>query len=175
MPTLSIFFGIVIRMYYDDHPPPHFHATYGEHEAKLEIETLEIIEGKLPRRALGLVPDWAELHQQESRDNWMRGESTSHSPLSRRWNRPTNRIVRVSAGQGYTLHLLFDDGTRGEIDLSERLFGPVFDPLRDPLLFAQVRIDEFGAVCWSNGADLAPDALYRALSSPVEPGSILAS
>ncbi len=63
MPTLSIFFGITIRLYYDDHPPPHFHAIYGEHEAKIAIETLELIEAKLPRRALGLVLDWAELHQ----------------------------------------------------------------------------------------------------------------
>jgi hypothetical protein len=83
MPTLSIFFGIVIRMYYDDHPPPHFHAIYREHEAKIEIETLEIIEGKLPRRALGLVLDWAELHQQELRDNWVRGqEHESLSPIA---------------------------------------------------------------------------------------------
>ncbi|MEP7354410.1 MAG: DUF4160 domain-containing protein [Acidobacteriota bacterium] len=72
MPTLSIFFGIVVRMYYDDHPPPHFHAIYGEHEAKIVIETLELFEGTLPRRALGLVLDWAELHQQELRDNWVR-------------------------------------------------------------------------------------------------------
>ena len=74
MPTLSIFFGIVIRMYYDDHPPPHFHAIYGEHEAKIGIETLELIDGKLPRRAFGLVVDWAELHQQEVPDNWVRGQ-----------------------------------------------------------------------------------------------------
>ena len=73
MPTLCIFLGIVIRMYYDDHPPPHFHAIYGEHEAKIGIETLEIIEGKLPRRALGLV-HWAELHREELRDNWVRGQ-----------------------------------------------------------------------------------------------------
>ena len=66
------------------------------------------------------------------------------------------RIVRVSAGQGYTLKVLFDDGTSGEVDLSARLFGTVFEPLRDPLLFAQVRVDEYGAVCWPNGADLAP-------------------
>ena len=79
MPTLSIFFGIVIRMYYDDHPPPHFHAIYGERETKIAIETLEVIEGKLPRRALGLVLDWAELHRQELGDNWNRGQE--HAPL----------------------------------------------------------------------------------------------
>ncbi|HEX3995829.1 MAG TPA: DUF4160 domain-containing protein [Acetobacteraceae bacterium] len=84
MPTLSIFFGIVIRMYYDDHPPPHFHAVYGDHEAKIGIETLELIEGKLPRRALGLVLDWAELHRQELRDIGSGVRSTTRSPLSHR-------------------------------------------------------------------------------------------
>ena len=69
MPTLSIFFGIVIRMYYDDHPPPHFHAISGEHEAKIAVDTLAVIEGTLPRRALKLVLDWAELHREELRDN----------------------------------------------------------------------------------------------------------
>jgi hypothetical protein len=85
-----------------------------------------------------------------------------------------NRIVSVSAGQGYTLHVRFDDGRSGEVDLSTRLFGPVFEPLRDLFLFAQVQVDEYGAVCWPNGADLAPDALYRTIYSQVEPG-ILAS
>jgi hypothetical protein len=85
-----------------------------------------------------------------------------------------NRIVRVSAGQGYTLHVIFDDGRSGKVDVSTRLFGPVFEPLRDPLLFAQVQVDEYGALCWPNGADLAPDALYRTIASKVEPG-VLAS
>lgn len=84
-----------------------------------------------------------------------------------------NRIVRVSAGPGYTLHLLFDDGRSGEVNLSARLFGPIFEPLRDPLLFAQARVDEYGAVCWPNGADLAPDALYRTISPRIE--GVLAS
>jgi hypothetical protein len=85
-----------------------------------------------------------------------------------------NRIVRATAGRGYTLQLVFDDGSSGVVDLSARLFGPVFDPLRDPLVFAMVRVDEYGAVCWPNGADLAPDAVYRTISSQVEPG-VLAS
>ena len=77
MPTLSVFFGIVIRMYYDDHPPPHFHAIYGEFEAHFNIETLEVMQGKLPRRALELVLDWAELHSHELRENWDRGRDHS--------------------------------------------------------------------------------------------------
>jgi hypothetical protein len=85
-----------------------------------------------------------------------------------------NRIVRVSAGEGYILRVLFDDGRSGEVNISARLFGPVFEPLRDPLLFAQVRVDEYGALCWPNGADLAPDALYRTICTQVEP-RVLAS
>lgn len=51
----SAFFGILIRMYYDDHNPPHFHAYYGEHEAIIAIQTLEVMEGNLPKRALAMV------------------------------------------------------------------------------------------------------------------------
>jgi hypothetical protein len=73
------------------------------------------------------------------------------------------KITKLRASKGYRLFVEFDDGVRGEIDLSERLFGPMFEPLRDPEVFSQVGLDEFGAVCWPNGADLAPDALYLQL------------
>jgi len=49
--------------------------------------------------------------------------------------------------------------------MQDRLWGPVFEPLRDPAIFAQAFVDDFGAVAWPNGADLAPDALYRTLCS----------
>ncbi|HEY1340756.1 MAG TPA: DUF4160 domain-containing protein [Bryobacteraceae bacterium] len=52
MPTISAFYGIMIRMFFNDHPPPHFHARYGEFEATIEIATLNILEGTLPIRAL---------------------------------------------------------------------------------------------------------------------------
>jgi hypothetical protein len=55
MPTLSIFYGIVIQMYWNDHQPPRFHALYAEDEALIEIATLNIIQGDLPRRARALV------------------------------------------------------------------------------------------------------------------------
>lgn len=70
------------------------------------------------------------------------------------------RVVSVEPLPGYRLQVTFADGVHGEADLSERLFGPIFEPLRDPEVFAQATIDEFGVVCWPNGADLAPDALY---------------
>ncbi len=74
------------------------------------------------------------------------------------------RVVAVSAGLGHALRLLFADDTSGTVDLSARLFGPVFEPLRDPEFFSQVRVDKYGAICWPNGADLAPDGLYRRIA-----------
>ncbi|HUI34123.1 MAG TPA: DUF4160 domain-containing protein [Stellaceae bacterium] len=52
MPTISAFRGILIRMYYDDHSPPHFHALYQGHEVKMAIETSEILVGELPPQAM---------------------------------------------------------------------------------------------------------------------------
>jgi hypothetical protein len=72
MPEISRFFGIIIRMYYDDHPPPHFHAIYGGEEAQISIEPISILNGQLPRRALSMVFEWAALHQQELMINWQR-------------------------------------------------------------------------------------------------------
>jgi hypothetical protein len=60
MPTISVFFGIAIQMFWNDHAPPHFHALYGEDEAIVSIETLAVLRGGLPRLALALVVEWAE-------------------------------------------------------------------------------------------------------------------
>ena len=70
MPTISAFYGIIIRMYHRDHEPAHFHAFYQGNEAKIDIENLQLMAGPLSRRALGLALDWAELHQDELRVNW---------------------------------------------------------------------------------------------------------
>jgi len=72
MPEISRFFGIVIRMFYDDHLPSHFHAEYNEYNAKIGIDDLKVIDGKLPSRVLGLVVEWASLHQKELEDEWER-------------------------------------------------------------------------------------------------------
>ncbi len=57
-------------MYYNDHPPPHFHVAYGEFRAQMAIETLAIIEGELPRRVMNLTMEWAALHRDELRADW---------------------------------------------------------------------------------------------------------
>ena len=71
MPEISRFFGIVIQMFWTDHAPPHFHALYGEHEALIAIDTLEVIRGSLPRRVMGLTLEWAAIHRQELASNWL--------------------------------------------------------------------------------------------------------
>jgi len=72
MSTISMFYGIIIRLYFapGEHNPPHFHAFYGESKASVDIRTGEIIEGSLPPRQRKLVQAWAELHQEELLANW---------------------------------------------------------------------------------------------------------
>ncbi len=70
MPVISYFFGIYIRMYQDDHNPPHFHIEYQGYQALMSIETGDILAGKLPTKAVKLVREWAKEHQEELLINW---------------------------------------------------------------------------------------------------------
>lgn len=70
MPTISQFFGIVIQMFWRQHAPPHFHAMYGEFEARMDIRTLEVILGHLPKRALAMTVEWATEHRAELMEDW---------------------------------------------------------------------------------------------------------
>lgn len=72
MPEVSRFYGIIIRMFYDEHPPAHFHAVYGDQNARIDIETLEILDGDLTPRAYRLASEWAAAHREELRANWNR-------------------------------------------------------------------------------------------------------
>lgn len=67
---MSRFFGISIRIFFNDHAPAHFHAMYAGYEALIEIETLAIYRGTLPRRALAMVLEWAALRRNELRKDW---------------------------------------------------------------------------------------------------------
>lgn len=75
MPTISVFYGIIIQMFWDEHNPPHFHAKYGEFEALIGINDFSLIQGKLPSKALALVVEWASIHQNELIENWNLGKS----------------------------------------------------------------------------------------------------
>ena len=70
MPKICRWNGIVIEMFAPDHPPPHFHALYAEFEARIAIETLDVLTSDLPNRVLAEVLDWARIRQAELRENW---------------------------------------------------------------------------------------------------------
>lgn len=69
MPTISMFYGIIIRMYGDDHNPPHFHAYYQDYEAVFKLDG-ELHEGEMPRKQRRLILAWVELHRDELEANW---------------------------------------------------------------------------------------------------------
>ena len=81
MPEVARFYGI-IKVFFGDHPPPHFHAVYGEFNALVGIESLDIIEGDLPKRAQKLVIEWASLHQKELLAMWDSQEFRKLPPLN---------------------------------------------------------------------------------------------
>jgi hypothetical protein len=75
MPEISRFYGLVIRMFFDDHNPPHFHAAYAGREALVDIRNLAVISGALPPRAIGMAIEWASLHQDELLELWERAKN----------------------------------------------------------------------------------------------------
>ena len=75
-----------------------------------------------------------------------------------------SRITSIRTEPGYQIKVAFGDGLTGTLDLSGELWGPIFEPLRDPEFFARAELDEFGVISWPNGADLAPEFVYGAIS-----------
>jgi hypothetical protein len=75
MPIISVFLGIVIRIYFSDHNPPHFHAEYGSNEALIEIKSGRVVHGKLPKRVLALIEEWRKIHVAELLKAWTAAQS----------------------------------------------------------------------------------------------------
>ncbi len=82
MPEITRFYGIIIKMFFADHSPPHFHAIYGEYNALISIESLEVIEGDLPGRAEKMVLEWAKLYHKELLQMWNSQEFIKLPPLN---------------------------------------------------------------------------------------------
>lgn len=81
MPVISCFLGIIIKMYFGDHLPKHFHVEYNEYEAMIDIESFEVIKGKVPQKVLSLVKEWADLHKEELLENWQK--ASKHQPVKK--------------------------------------------------------------------------------------------
>jgi len=83
MPEISRFYGIIVKMYFtqSEHNPPHIHALYGEYMSAIHIETGEVLEGDLPRKAIGLVLEWLNMHREELITIWKTQEFKRIPPL----------------------------------------------------------------------------------------------
>ena len=83
MPEIARFYGIIIKMFFmaSEHNPPHFHAIYGEYFGEFDIQTIRMLEGDLPPRAVSIVCEWAELHQSELLEMWNTQKITKLPPL----------------------------------------------------------------------------------------------
>ena len=83
MPSISKFYGITIKLYFtkNEHNPPHIHAIYGEYMSAIDIKTLDVLEGDLPKKALKMVREWIELHREEIMNIWNNQEFKKIKPL----------------------------------------------------------------------------------------------
>src|SRR5438552_14396463 len=111
MPRISEFYGIVIEMYWNDHNPPHFHATYSGQNVSVNIATFEVMEGRISNRARRLIQEWASLHQHELLERWhqVRNRQTPPTiePLPDHM-RYGNQVKDVRALGNYLLKLTFE-------------------------------------------------------------------
>ena len=83
MPELARFYGMVVKMYFaqKEHNPPHIHVIYGEYMSAIDIQTLDVLEGDLPEKALNLVKEWIQLHQSEILEIWFTQQFKKITPL----------------------------------------------------------------------------------------------
>jgi hypothetical protein len=167
MPEISRFFGITIRMFIDEHNPPHFHAVYAGAEALIGIDPIEVLRGDLPPRAVSMVLEWAAVHQRRLMRNWelLRSEESPHkiAPLRQRSTEMFPRVTGVRHLKDYVLELTFCDGVKANIDFRNRVVGRggILAPLQDIDFFKQVKVDtEVGTLVWPNEVDFCPDVLY---------------
>jgi hypothetical protein len=97
MPTISQFFGIVIQMFWREHAPPHFHALYGEYEALIDIRTLEVLGGKLPKRALALTIEWAAEQRSKLMEDLNLCQASNNPRKFHHWSKPHGAMAREGA------------------------------------------------------------------------------
>ena len=147
MPGISAFYGIVVFMYWNEgeHSVAHFHAHHAGRRASVSVDG-EVLAGGLEPRALAFVREWARIHRDElgpigsaraGPNPWCR----LHRCLRMISMTYLPAIVGAAVIGEHRIRLLFDDGTVGDVDFSSREWSGVFEPLRDPAYFSQVRVD----------------------------------
>lgn len=164
MPEISRFLGIVvIAVFYREHGPPHFHAAYGDYAVTVRISD-GVIKGRFPRRALLIFWSGTSSTRTSSRRTGNAPVGGSRSLRSTHWSSHDHPSDRCQVGPRF-VWVRFDDGSEGEIDLSNDLDGPDFEPLKDPQVFAALQVHpELHTIVWPNRPDLAPEFLFEQAS-----------
>ena len=103
MPEISLFYGIRVTMYYNDHMPPHFHAEYNGQKALVDINNIQVIRGSLPNKQLRLILAWCTIHQDELMQNWELAKDM----------KPLNELIRLSKG-GESYERIFSNSSTGD-------------------------------------------------------------
>ncbi|MCL1826484.1 MAG: DUF4160 domain-containing protein [Candidatus Cloacimonetes bacterium] len=164
MPELSRFFGMAVSMQPNDTEPPHFHLTYDDQKASIDIESLTVIEGDVEPLAMDIALEWAEIYQVELRQNWKilqnGGRFKRIEPLEKGYF--VMEVEKAELRDDFCLYLEFVDGRTGEVSLKKTLQNsrmPAHKDLLDPAIFNTMSLDH-GVVCWANGADFSPEFFY---------------
>ena len=171
MPRVSEFYGIVIRMYHDDHLPPHFHAEYAGATAASPWMAVRYTAGSTRGQGAssgsgrGSTASSSRTTGPVRALDWTLSRSTRSNKLrSMIKGLPRDYLPRVVAARvcgPFSVFVVFDDGVSKRVNLRRRLKGPVFRPFRTPEGFAKLRVDhEAGTIVWPNRADIAPETLY---------------
>jgi hypothetical protein len=156
MPQIARPYGILIKQYFGDHPPAHFHVICGKDNALFNAETLEIHSGALSVRAKNLVVEWATLCQVTE------GQTEDPGPRAAPTTMDIPRIAEVQPLEDHWLLVTFTNGKMKRYDLSPLLNDEVFAPLRDRALFTRVAVEQGGyAVAWNADIDLSEYELWQ--------------
>ena len=135
MPVISMFYGVIVLMYYFDnrqHHLPHIHVQYGEEEVILSIPDGEIIEGSLRSAKMKLVQAWIEIHWEELTANWQLAVNGQYLGLNL-CDKVMKKVVSAKANEDYTLDLEFNDGARRRFDVKPYLDKGIFTELKIPM------------------------------------------
>jgi hypothetical protein len=152
---------LIIRVYANDHLPPHFHAIAPDFEALIEIETSMIMRGRLPPQARKAVMAWAARNRASITDEWNRINPRFPIASEDRMDK-TPRVERVAARGPTTLRIKWRRGPSGDVDLAGWIAtgGDILARLNNPDLFRKARIADYGsAVTWDDD-DLRIDAVH---------------
>ena len=164
MAIISMFYGIIISMYYLDnkqHNLPHIHVKYQDEEAVISISDGQILEGSLKINKMKLVQAWIEIHNDELVADWdlaINGEAIFKiDPLNNQKMNP--RVINVKPEKNFSLLLTFSNGEVKRFDVNPYLGIGIFKELKDLSIFNSVK-PFLGSIQWGNGVDLCPDTLY---------------